>query len=75
MWREAEAESEVQAAELVHVVCAVEGRSTWSAHKRARGGPVGPPSPCATDGGNNDDAAHHRAAILALWSSHCQANF
>ena len=29
--------------------------------------------PRATDGGNKDDAAYHRAATLALWSSHCRA--
>ena len=27
----------------------------------------------ATDGGSKDDAAHRRAVILALWSSHCRA--
>ena len=29
--------------------------------------------PRATDDGNKDASAHHRAAILALWSSHCRA--
>ena len=30
-------------------------------------------APRATGVGNKDEAAHHRAAILALWSPHCQA--
>ena len=30
-------------------------------------------TPRATGGGNTDGTAQHRAAILALWRSHCQA--
>ena len=30
-------------------------------------------APRTTDGGNEDESAHHRAACMTLWRSHCEA--
>ena len=45
----------------------------WTGLSTEAEGHLRPPPPRATDGSNEDGAAHHWDARVALWRSHCQA--